>query len=94
MAYAFSLLTPEGEVFSGDVESVVVPGGAGFFGVLAGHAPMLAAVQHGILAVTTDEGRREYLIEDGVLETDGEKCLLLCDNVRDRNDDDNPVLSW
>ena len=94
MAYAFSLLTPEGEVFSGDVESVVVPGGAGFFGVLAGHAPMLAAVQHGILAVTTDEGRREYLIEDGVLETDGKKCLLLCDNVRDRNDDDNPVLSW
>ncbi len=94
MAYAFSLLTPEGEAFSGDVESVVVPGGAGFFGVLAGHAPMLAAVQHGILAVTTEEGRREYLIEDGVLETDGTKCLLLCDNVRDRNDDDNPVLSW
>jgi F-type H+-transporting ATPase subunit epsilon len=96
VAYAVSLLTPKGQVFSGDVTSIKVPGAVGFFGVQAGHAPMLAAVQKGVLAVVTDdEARTEYFIEDGILEMDGKRCLLLCDAAHERTDDDEvPILTW
>jgi len=38
--------------FSGEVDQVDVPGIEGDFGVLAGHAPVVAAVRPGILTVT------------------------------------------
>ena len=42
-----SVVTPEKVLFDGDVKYVHVPGGAGFFGVLPDHAPMLASLQPG-----------------------------------------------
>ena len=49
MAVAVSILTPEGKVFEGDVYSVSAPGALGSFGVLEGHAPMIAALGTGVL---------------------------------------------
>ena len=42
-----TVVTPEKVLFDGDVKYIHVPGGAGFFGVLADHAPMLASLQAG-----------------------------------------------
>ena len=40
----FSLVSPEREVFSGEVDQVDAPGSDGDFGVLAGHAPFMTAL--------------------------------------------------
>ncbi len=49
--FHFELVSPEKLVFSGEVEHVVVPGSEGEFGVLAGHAPVIAMLKPGILRV-------------------------------------------
>ncbi len=41
----FELVTPEKLVRSDDVHMVVVPGTEGDFGVLAGHAPVMAVIK-------------------------------------------------
>jgi F-type H+-transporting ATPase subunit epsilon len=51
--FHFDLVSPEKLAFSGEVDQVDVPGAEGDFGVLAGHAPVVAAVRPGILTITT-----------------------------------------
>ncbi len=43
----FSLVAPERELFSGEVDRVDAPGSEGDFGVLAGHAPFMTALREG-----------------------------------------------
>ena len=52
----FELVTPERLVRSEDVYMVVVPGSEGDFGVLAGHAPYMATIRDGDLAVYRTNG--------------------------------------
>ena len=50
--FHFDLVSPEKLAFSGEVDQVDVPGVEGDFGVLAGHAPVVAVIRPGILTVT------------------------------------------
>jgi F-type H+-transporting ATPase subunit epsilon len=45
--FSFKVLTPNRKAFDGDVLSIVAPGGAGYLGVLANHAPLITTVQTG-----------------------------------------------
>ena len=40
--FHFDLVSPEKIAFSGEVDQVDIPGTEGDFGVLAGHAPVIA----------------------------------------------------
>ena len=51
MALHFELVTPERLLFSEEVYMVVVPGTEGDFGVLQGHAPVMAVIRTGDLTV-------------------------------------------
>jgi F-type H+-transporting ATPase subunit epsilon len=42
-----TVVTPEKVLFDGDVKYIHAPGGAGSFGILVDHAPMLASLQPG-----------------------------------------------
>ena len=42
----FSLVSPERELFSGEVDQVVVPGSDGQFGALVNHAPLMLSLIH------------------------------------------------
>ncbi|MDZ4762257.1 MAG: ATP synthase F1 subunit epsilon [Alphaproteobacteria bacterium] len=47
----FSLVSPERELFSGDVEQVDAPGVEGEFGVLPRHAPFMTTLKPGIVRI-------------------------------------------
>ena len=47
----FSLVSPERELFSGDVDQVDAPGSEGDFGVLPGHAPFMTTLKEGPVKV-------------------------------------------
>jgi F-type H+-transporting ATPase subunit epsilon len=56
--FHFDLVSPEKLLFSGEVEQVDLPGSEGDFGVLAGHAPIIATLRPGILVVYGDKPSR------------------------------------
>jgi len=74
--FHFDLVSPERLAFSGEVDQVDIPGMEGDFGVLAGHAPVVAALRPGILTVTTG-GRHETIIVLGGLAEVSEKGLTV-----------------
>ncbi|UWU92514.1 F0F1 ATP synthase subunit epsilon [Bradyrhizobium sp. CB1015] len=78
--FHFDLVSPEKLAFSGEVDQVDIPGVEGDFGVLAGHAPVVAAIRPGILTVTTG-GRHEKVIVLGGLAEVSEKGLTVLADV-------------
>jgi F-type H+-transporting ATPase subunit epsilon len=79
--FHFDLVSPEKLAFSGEVDQVDVPGAEGDFGVLAGHAPVVAAIRPGILTVTTGGGTKEKIIVLGGLAEVSEKGLTVLADV-------------
>jgi F-type H+-transporting ATPase subunit epsilon len=50
-SFQFELVTPEKLLFSGPVDSVVVPGSEGDFEVLPLHAPLMSTIRPGVIVV-------------------------------------------
>ncbi len=76
--YPVELITPEGIVFSGDAERVVVPGAAGELGILANHAPLISLLEPGETRVTDAEGTvRRYATDDGFVQVRKNQTLVL-----------------
>jgi F-type H+-transporting ATPase subunit epsilon len=78
--FHFDLVSPEKLAFSGEVDQVDIPGVEGDFGVLAGHAPVVAAIRPGILTITT-AGKHEKIIVLGGLAEVSEKGLTVLADV-------------
>ena len=47
----FSLVSPEAELFSGDVDQVDIPGSESDLGILPNHSPLMAAIRTGAITV-------------------------------------------
>lgn len=75
------LATPTRLVVTAYVDEVVAPGSLGYFGVLPGHAPLLATL--GIGEVTYRIGRDEYhvAVSGGFAEIRNDKMIILADSA-------------
>ena len=82
----FELVAPERLLVSADVDMVVVPGTEGDFGVLPGHAPLIATVRAGVIDVY--EGSldaksitRRIFVAGGVAEVTETRCTVLAEQA-------------
>lgn len=64
-----NIVSPEKEVFNGEVESVTLPGAVGSFTILPQHAPIVSALVEGKLAYVPESGEEQTLdIKGGFVE--------------------------
>ncbi|MDA3872447.1 MAG: F0F1 ATP synthase subunit epsilon [Kiritimatiellae bacterium] len=78
-SFPLRILTPEGPVVDAEVETIVVTAFNGSLGVLAGHAPMIAAVVIGPGKVVQNGITTWYVFGEGTLEVRGPDVILLVD---------------
>ncbi len=71
------IVSPEKVEYNGDVESVKVPGILGNFEILNNHAPIISALQDGMVEYTDGEGRHELKIHGGFVEVQ-KNAVSLC----------------
>ena len=80
--FTLSVVTPEREIFAAPVESIQAPGALGSFGVLANHAPMVAALSPGLVRITDAEGRELRLfVGGGFFQVSSNAAQLLADSA-------------
>jgi F-type H+-transporting ATPase subunit epsilon len=77
--FHFDLVSPEKLAFSGEVDQVDVPGVEGDFGVLAGHAPVIAAIRPGILTMTSGGSKQKIIVLGGLAEVSDKGLTVLAD---------------
>ena len=66
--FQISLASPENILFSGQVNQVDLPGVEGDFGILAGHAPIVAMLRPGIVTVIEGDDREKFVVLGGLAE--------------------------
>ena len=77
----FSLVSPERELFSAEVDQVDVPGAEGDFGVLAGHAPFMTTLREGVVTVYDGAQRRRFEVKGGFADVNGEGLTILAEEA-------------
>jgi F-type H+-transporting ATPase subunit epsilon len=64
-SFPFELVSPERLLFTGDVESVVVPGTEGEFTVMKDHAPLMSTLKPGVVTVLETGAKQTRLFVRG-----------------------------
>ncbi len=92
-AFEVEVLTPEGEVFSGEVRQVSTRTAVGEIGILANHAPLLAALKPTELRLHLSESEtRRYAQAHGWLQVFGNHARLLIEEAIDPAELDTAAL--
>jgi F-type H+-transporting ATPase subunit epsilon len=91
-AFRLSLVSPEALLFSGEVDQVDLHGVEGDFGVLAGHAPIVAMLRPGIMTVTARGAQERFVVLGGLAEFSQEQLTILADNAKSIDDFDRIAL--
>ena len=89
----FELVSPEKLLVSQPVDMVVVPGGEGNFGVLAGHAPMITTVRPGVIDIF--EGDRvvdRIFVAGGFAEVTETRCTVLAEQATNLSELDRAAV--
>ena len=80
--FQLSIVAPDREVVDQPVQSIVAPGVEGYFGVLAGHVPLIAALNTGLLEYLDANNQRHYVaLGGGFAEVTGTKVTILADTA-------------
>lgn len=76
-----SIITPEKQIFTGEVESVILPGVEGKFQILNNHAPFISALVDGVVSVKMGTEQLTFNIKSGIAEVLKNKISILTEGV-------------
>lgn len=80
--FALSIVAPDKSVTETTAVSVVIPGSEGYFGVMAGHVPLVAAMKPGLLEYTNGGNERHHVyVGGGFVEVTGARVTVLADEA-------------
>lgn len=76
--FRLEIVTPMGVIFEGGVNSVVLPGSEGEFGVLKGHASLVSSLKAGVIDIEKLDTKHELVaIDSGYAEVNEFKITVL-----------------
>ena len=75
------IVTPQGLVFSEEVDEVTASGSEGEFGVLPGHVPFVTTLKIGMLTCKKGTEGKFFFVNWGYAEVGGEKVMVLADSA-------------
>ena len=90
----FSLVSPERELFTGQVDQVDIPGAEGDFGVFPDHSPMMAAIRTGVITVSMDGGNQQFFVQGGFADVTPDGLTILAEKAVSVDDIDKADLSF
>lgn len=76
------ILTPETTFYSGEVDSITLPGTLGSFQILNNHAPIISSLKKGMLFFTAEGRIREMEVADGFVEINHNKVTVCIDSIK------------
>lgn len=85
MALAVRVIAPDKTVWDSDAEEVILPSTTGQLGILSGHAPLLTALDVGVLRVRADKEWVAIALMGGFAEVESNEVTILV-NGAERGD--------
>ncbi len=72
------IITPDKELYKGEVNSVTVPGSKGSFEILKNHAPIISTLEAGKIKIVDKDNKEIYVeLSGGAIEVENNKLTIL-----------------
>jgi len=81
MKLRLDIVTPEGELFTGEVDTVLIPGAVGQMGILPNHAPLVTTLAEGALVARWGDEERVFAIHGGAAQVFPDHVIVLADGA-------------
>ena len=82
--FNITIATPSGWVADDEAESLIVPGIDGYLGILANHAPLMTAIDIGLLTYRDYAGYDHILaVTDGFIEVSDNRATIIADSAEE-----------
>lgn len=76
-----TIITPDRQVFDGEVEAATFPGSDGSFQVLNNHAPLVSSLGKGEIVYRGSGGESSITVEGGVIEVLKNNITVLAEKI-------------
>ena len=77
MALTVKVITPDKTVWDDKVEEIILPSTTGQLGILSGHAPLLTALEVGVLRVRPSKEWKSIALMGGFAEVENDEIKIL-----------------
>ena len=83
MSLNVRVITPDKVVWDASVEEIVLPSSTGQIGILTDHAPLLTALDIGVMRLKSGESWTSIVIMEGFAEVEENKVTILCNGAEE-----------
>jgi len=83
MALHISIIAPDRTVWDSNAEEVILPISTGQLGILRGHAPLLTALDIGVMRVRTDKEWTPIVLMGGFAEVENDELTILVNGAEE-----------
>lgn len=81
MPIRVEIVSQDRQVYQGDADIVVLPGGDGEMGILPNHSPLLSTLTFGIVKVRYQGKESEFTVSGGIVEVRPDLVTILADTA-------------
>jgi F-type H+-transporting ATPase subunit epsilon len=85
MPLAVRVISPDKTIWDASAEEVILPSTTGQLGILAGHAPLLTALDIGVMRVRANKDWQTIVLMGGFAEVENDEVIILV-NAAERGD--------
>ncbi len=93
MDFNLDVISPEKVIISNQVSEVTIPAYEGDMTILAEHINLVTFLRPGIMAITSNSNEKKYFIEEGTVEFNSNKLLILTSSIIDVEKIDKSKIS-
>ena len=83
MALHISIIAPDRTVWDSNAEEVILPSSTGQLGILRGHAPLLTALDIGVMRARTDKEWTPIVLMGGFAEVENDELTILVNGAEE-----------
>ena len=88
MSLNIRVITPDRIVWDADAEEVILPSSTGQLGILKDHAPLLTALDIGVMRLKNAGKWTSIILVEGFAEVENNKVTVLCSGAEETNNID------
>jgi F-type H+-transporting ATPase subunit epsilon len=83
MSLNVRVITPDRVVWDAMAEELILPSSTGQLGILTDHAPLLTALDIGVMRLKSDAGWTSIVLMEGFAEVENNKVTILCNGAQE-----------
>jgi F-type H+-transporting ATPase subunit epsilon len=83
MSLNVRVITPDKVVWDAMADELIIPSSTGQIGILTDHAPLLTALDIGVMRLKSDAGWTSIVLMEGFAEVEENKVTILCNGAEE-----------